>query len=67
MECLFVALALRYDTLVRAGIKPTSALVGPSASVVKCSRGVAIIPDTELAKLGDAVCCIVAYVALNTS
>jgi hypothetical protein len=48
-------LAHRYDILVRAGIKTTSALVGPSAALVMCSRGVSIAPDTEFDKIDDVV------------
>lgn len=51
-----------YDTLVRAGISCTSALVNdipdtiPTPSpVAKCSRGVKIIADKDLADVEDPV------------
>jgi protein DJ-1 len=51
-----------YDTLVRAGVKCTSALVTspghsgldetePLAGAVQCSRGVRIVPDASLSQL----------------
>ena len=47
-----------YDTLVRAGVKCTSALVTPpgghdesAPGAVQCSRGVRIVPDASLSQL----------------
>ncbi|KAH9983133.1 DJ-1 [Russula compacta] len=49
-----------YDTLVRAGVKCTSALVSPSGTsgndeaepgAVQCSRGIRIVPDVSLSRL----------------
>lgn len=44
-----------YDTLVRAGAKCVSALVGDSGDVAVCSRGVRIVPDTLFTTLADPV------------
>jgi len=46
---------ITYDTLVRAGIKCTSAFVGEiSSSFATCSRGMKIIPDTSLEEVHEA-------------
>jgi protein DJ-1 len=57
-----------YDTLVRAGVKCTSALITPSGKsgndegepgVAQCSRGVRIVPDISESQLSvSSVVCI---------
>ncbi|KLO16151.1 DJ-1 protein, partial [Schizopora paradoxa] len=45
---------ITYDTLVRAGIKCTSAFVGEATSkFATCSRGVKIVPDASLEEIHE--------------
>ena len=57
-----------YDTLIRAGVKCTSALISPSdqlgddqsqSATAQCSRGIRIVPDVLQSQLGaSSVVCL---------